>query len=1359
MKASCFVILILVSLLAFFPGVSQVSQPSPAAAVSSGTKFIAKVGDALPGHYLLPAGSAVDQLSPPDVNNTGYASLYFQADLGAPQPCGVAMGDGTPSTPPNLLIHAVDGETTSDGALYFCGQIAARPLTNNNGAIAYAANVGSPTGQKGLYLSPGPGSPIKIVKEGTDPGPPPHVFGPPELLDLNDVGTYGTVLFKATIDGVNTLFSSTDGSSLNTLVQEGDTPSDPSAGGGTIATLGSAVMDNSGNVAFQATLTGGTVSQAIFLRNTAGGLTRVVAAGDIWFTTPALDISGAEESGGECDNALDDDGDGRINDGCPPVNVDPETKCRNSLDDDGDTKVNDGCSAEAEVRFQTVSEPAINDKGVVAFKATLPSPYTEGYFFAETRSPHEDGNASCFDGIDNGGDGATDSGDTDCTASTDPHEDGNASCSDNLDNASDGVADNNDPDCQAAQAAVVPENPSALGFSFGGDDCGTSKLDGGGPHLLGDGGVGFSGAFVKVGCGGDPVSAVMVFPTYDAVVIEGESAVAAGGTGTWSSFGNPTISENGRVGFGGTTTGGDDGVATAQEYCDDSDGDGLCDGWEDNGIDTNNDGTADLLLPGADKNKKDIYVEIDYMDCDQGGCESEDGFGLGTCGDGIDNGGDGPDVINGGVDVAAPWGTINSSDDGSVAGLDIVDGYVDIDEDGATPPDSDDDGAIAGEEVINGGVDINDDGKVDGNDDGTLGDAADNECTVVSTDRHYHKPIQAAIDNVVTAFANSTAYNPTDSEDGVAGGCNDGVDNGGADGFDAADDDCTGITLHVTVDDAIPHYQYLDFPATGVANPKPCEDGVGGIAYSGVEPYDFNLVKNAWFGTEDERTDSNWKQLIKPAKQKVYHYALFTHMQAPDNSSSGCAEIHGNDFYISLGAWSHEDDAPPFSPLGKPTCDDGRDNGGDGDTDEADSDCIGDNVTYGTRGEQEGTFMHELGHNLGLEHGGDDELNYKPNYLSVMNYTFQMPYIVPNRPLDYSRWVLPPPVEDGSSSLNSCTDGSDNGGGDGVDWGDPDCWKPPALQDEGFRGIVNSCGDNIDNDIPADNLIDFEDPDCRVGRLIEFSLDENEGIDRTLMASALSGYQTAYTEFPNEFGVDTDGDTSPQDLNMDTVISKADNEKGPGPCNDNIDNDGDTKCDLGGCGGGMLADPGCVAAGAAFALVGEGFGSCTDGVDNDRDGLIDTIPGMADPDCECKFRLVPATGNIDWNINNSIEGAGLSLNVDTPIKDPKEGGIYTCTTAVPNQILEGWDDWHNLKLHFRNSANYSDGLPSVPVPEEQELPPVPILATGPVGGTAELPDMSDSAAFKYYVVLAALAAAAVLALGAGAWCARRRWLG
>ena len=50
-----------------------------------------------------------------------------------------------------------------------------------------------------------------------------------------------------------------------------------------------------------------------------------------------------------CADAADDDGDGRVNDGCPPVGA-PEAhptpdQCAGATDDDGDTVVNDGCPA------------------------------------------------------------------------------------------------------------------------------------------------------------------------------------------------------------------------------------------------------------------------------------------------------------------------------------------------------------------------------------------------------------------------------------------------------------------------------------------------------------------------------------------------------------------------------------------------------------------------------------------------------------------------------------------------------------------------------------------------------------------------------------------------------------------------------------------------------------------------------------------------------------------------------------------------------------------------------------------------------------------------------------------------------
>jgi hypothetical protein len=47
------------------------------------------------------------------------------------------------------------------------------------------------------------------------------------------------------------------------------------------------------------------------------------------------------------------------------------------------------------------------------------------------------------------------------------------------------------------------------------------------------------------------------------------------------------------------------------------------------------------------------------------------------------------------------------------------------------------------------------------------------------------------------------------------------------------------------------------------------------------------------------------------------------------------------------------------------------------------------------------TFLHELGHNLGLKHGGMDRVENKPNYRSVMNYLY-------DRDVRFSGEALPP---------------------------------------------------------------------------------------------------------------------------------------------------------------------------------------------------------------------------------------------------------------------------------------------------------------------------------------------------------------
>jgi len=123
----------------------------------------------------------------------------------------------------------------------------------------------------------------------------------------------------------------------------------------------------------------------------------------------------------------------------------------------------------------------------------------------------------------------------------------------------------------------------------------------------------------------------------------------------------------------------------------------------------------------------------------------------------------------------------------------------------------------------------------------------------------------------------------------------------------------------------------------------------------------FDQIKEKFFGTISERNNP----LTIAAKKQAFHYCVFGHSLG-DTDISGSGERPGNDFMVTLGDWTN---------------------------------------SVGSRDEQAGTFMHELGHNLGLKHGGNDFINYKPNYISVMNYLFQTDNFNVGRPLDFSNGV------------------------------------------------------------------------------------------------------------------------------------------------------------------------------------------------------------------------------------------------------------------------------------------------------------------------------------------------------------------
>lgn len=170
-----------------------------------------------------------------------------------------------------------------------------------------------------------------------------------------------------------------------------------------------------------------------------------------------------------------------------------------------------------------------------------------------------------------------------------------------------------------------------------------------------------------------------------------------------------------------------------------------------------------------------------------------------------------------------------------------------------------------------------------------------------------------------------------------------------------------GVNAHVFVDNEIQHIDLLPFADT--QNPSTTT---------------FLTLKQSNFGSDDEKNPNScniadqscidFVERVLTAKRQVFRYGMYIHDQQSNPGSSGYAERPGNDFLVSLGQYT---------------------------------------AYQGSVGQQSGTLMHELGHTLGLYHGGQDDINCKPNYPSVMNYLYQFSLddggLLANRPLDFSR--------------------------------------------------------------------------------------------------------------------------------------------------------------------------------------------------------------------------------------------------------------------------------------------------------------------------------------------------------------------
>jgi hypothetical protein len=153
------------------------------------------------------------------------------------------------------------------------------------------------------------------------------------------------------------------------------------------------------------------------------------------------------------------------------------------------------------------------------------------------------------------------------------------------------------------------------------------------------------------------------------------------------------------------------------------------------------------------------------------------------------------------------------------------------------------------------------------------------------------------------------------------------------------------------------------FKQAPVSNP----DGSTGITLHfkdlGGVPHDADL-NPVW-----DEFDVIMNPLVSEAERRIYHRMIAGHGYSGGGSSGLSRGIPASDFIETLGLF-------PSNP--------------------------------GTPTQRAGTIMHELGHNLGLRHGGVDHENYKPNHLSIMSYHHQLDWLLhkDGAKLDYERFDL-----------------------------------------------------------------------------------------------------------------------------------------------------------------------------------------------------------------------------------------------------------------------------------------------------------------------------------------------------------------
>jgi uncharacterized repeat protein (TIGR01451 family) len=348
------------------------------------------------------------------------------------------------------------------------------------------------------------------------------------------------------------------------------------------------------------------------------------------------------------------------------------------------------------------------------------------------------------------------------------------------------------------------------------------------------------------------------------------------------------------------------------------------------------------------------------------------------------------------------------------------------------------------------------------------------EIDYLNAANHTHAPLQAAIQQVVQGFANAPVANP---------------------------DGTTGIQLHVDVGSLYGVGSVTNVAGTGGVTGTLGDYGGGGTAIAEAG----NTIVDYDGNTGNPATNFFAIKALNPNRDAIFRYVIFAHQTnqraAANDCTSGVAKgIPGVNFIVSLGG---------VNSKGNPCWG---------------TDALGQSV--GTQAQQAGTLMHEYGHTLGLLHGGGDGLNNKPNYLSVMNYSFQQCAVtaVPVAGIpggcDYSRFQLPPAVGLNENSLDECK---------GIDGGALGLGPVDFNADKTLEGASN-CQPPSSGNVAANVNGDYTDTD-KNGT-------QDPGEPSTL--GTLNGFQDWNAVVYNHrlaFDYQTAGAPSPDEPDPDTIAN------------------------------------------------------------------------------------------------------------------------------------------------------------------------------------------------------------------------------